>query len=79
MDWPERGVYFFFANDEYREGGDQLRLTRIGTHAVSSGSGTSMWNRLLTAETHYPSHFENWPRTVGTDSSSTGRACGLSM
>jgi hypothetical protein len=47
-DWPERGVYFFFANDEYREGGDQLRLTRIGTHAVSSGSGTSMWDRLRT-------------------------------
>lgn len=48
MDWPERGVYFFFASDEYREGGDQLRLTRIGTHAVSSGSGTSMWDRLRT-------------------------------
>lgn len=48
MDWPDRGVYFFFANDEYRENGDQLRLTRIGTHAVSSGSGTSMWNRLRT-------------------------------
>lgn len=48
MNWPDRGVYFFFANDEYRESEDQLRLTRIGTHAVSSGSGTSMWNRLRT-------------------------------
>jgi len=48
MDWPDRGVYFFFANDEYRENEDQLRITRIGTHAVSSGSGTSMWNRLRT-------------------------------
>ncbi|RQG98186.1 hypothetical protein [Natrarchaeobius oligotrophus] len=48
MDWPERGVYFFFAKDETRNLADQLRLTRIGTHAVSSGSGTSLWNRLRT-------------------------------
>jgi hypothetical protein len=48
MDWPERGVYFFFAEGETRDSTDQLRLTRIGTHAVSSGSGTSLWNRLRT-------------------------------
>ncbi|QIB74963.1 hypothetical protein G3I44_12140 [Halogeometricum borinquense] len=48
MDWPERGVYFFFAGDETRYPTDQLRLTRIGTHAVSTGSGTSLWNRLRT-------------------------------
>jgi len=48
MNWPERGVYFFFAEDETRDSTDQLRLTRIGTHAVSSGSGTSLWNRLRT-------------------------------
>lgn len=48
MDWPERGVYFFFAKDETRESTDQLRFTRVGTHAVSSGSGTSLWNRLRT-------------------------------
>lgn len=48
MDWPERGVYFFFTDDETRDSTDQLRLTRIGTHAVSSGSGTSLWNRLRT-------------------------------
>jgi hypothetical protein len=48
MDWPDRGVYFFFAKDETRDSTDQLRLTRIGTHAVSSGSGTSLWNRLRT-------------------------------
>lgn len=48
MDWPKRGVYFFFASDEYRENGDQHRLTRIGTHAVSAGSGASLWNRLRT-------------------------------
>ncbi|GGN98107.1 hypothetical protein [Haloarcula pellucida] len=48
MDWPDRGVYIFFAPDEYRESGDQLRVTRIGTHAVSEGSSTSLWNRLRT-------------------------------
>ncbi|SDF39291.1 hypothetical protein SAMN04488067_10444 [Halorubrum xinjiangense] len=48
MDWPERGVYFFFAADETRESTDQPRLTRVGTHAVSSGSGTSLWDRLRT-------------------------------
>ena len=48
MDWPERGVYFFFANEETREATDQRRVTRVGTHAVSAGSGTSLWNRLRT-------------------------------
>ena len=48
MDWPDRGVYFFFAHDEHRDGEDHLRLTRVGTHAVSEGSGTTLWNRLRT-------------------------------
>lgn len=48
MDWPDRGVYFFFASDEYRDAGDQRRITRIGTHAVSEGSSTSLWDRLRT-------------------------------
>jgi hypothetical protein len=46
MDWPGRGVYFFFASDEWRDNRDSLRITRIGTHAVSTGSRTSLWNRL---------------------------------
>ena len=48
MDWPERGVYFVFSRDERRDGDNQHRLTRVGTHAVSTGSGTSLWNRLRT-------------------------------
>jgi hypothetical protein len=48
MDWPDRGVYFFFASDEHCDAGDQLRITRIGTHAVSEGSSTSLWDRLRT-------------------------------
>jgi len=48
MDWPDRGVYFFFAPDQHRESSDQLRLTRVGTHAISAGSSTSLWDRLRT-------------------------------
>lgn len=48
MDWPDRGVYFFFSAEETRETSDQHRLTRIGTHGVSEGSQTSLWNRLRT-------------------------------
>ena len=47
MDWPERGVYFFFQNSEHRkDSGHGLRVVRIGTHALKSGSRTSLWNRL---------------------------------
>jgi len=46
MDWPDRGVYFFFAPGETRTSADQLRVTRVGTHAVSDGSKTSLWDRL---------------------------------
>lgn len=48
MDWPDRGIYFFFSPETTRGSGAQLRLTRIGTHAVSRGSQTSLWNRLRT-------------------------------
>lgn len=45
--WPQRGCYFFFERGECRrESGSSLRVTRIGTHAVSSGSKTTLWNRL---------------------------------
>lgn len=47
MGWPKRGVYFFFNNNEFRtnESG-QLRVVRIGTHAVGRGSKSTLWNRL---------------------------------
>ena len=47
MRWPQRGVYFFFEGGESRYGsGVGDRVVRIGTHAISSGSQTSLWNRL---------------------------------
>lgn len=48
MEWPDRGLYFFFHPNETRESSEQLRLTRIGTHAVSTGSSTTLWDRLRT-------------------------------
>ena len=46
MDWPDRGVYFFLEPGETRTDTAQQRVTRVGTHAVSTGSATSLWDRL---------------------------------
>lgn len=48
MDWPDRGLYVFLSNTETRHASDHPRITRIGTHAVSAGSSTTLWNRLRT-------------------------------
>lgn len=52
MDWPRRGVYFFFEPGEFRLNTNELRIVRIGTHAVSSGSKTTLWDRLRTHRGH---------------------------
>lgn len=47
MDWPSRGVYFFFEEGERRsDTGTGLRTVRVGTHALKTGSRTSLWDRL---------------------------------
>ena len=47
MDWPQRGVYFFFEGDERRsDTGEGLRVVRVGTHALKTGSRTNLWKRL---------------------------------
>jgi hypothetical protein len=46
--WPSQGVYFFFEPGEPRENGQEMRVVRIGTHAVSSGSSRTLWQRLAT-------------------------------
>jgi Family of unknown function (DUF6884) len=49
MPWPERGVYFFFEDEERRRIDSwQKRVVRIGTHAVSKGSKSRLWTRLRT-------------------------------
>ena len=47
MEWPRRGIYFFFEPGEARkETGTGLRIVRVGTHALKAGSRTTLWNRL---------------------------------
>lgn len=45
--WPTRGVYFFLEPGEYRSGQPRVpRVVRVGTHAVSTGSKSTLWSRL---------------------------------
>ncbi len=47
--WPEKGVYYFFENEEFRKTEPfESRVVRVGTHAVTEGSSSSLWNRLRT-------------------------------
>ena len=50
--WPTRGLYFFFEDGEFREDQKSLRVVRIGTHAITATSRTTLWNRLLTHRGH---------------------------
>lgn len=47
MRWPNRGVYFFFESGEARsDSGNGMRVVRVGTHALTASSRTTLWNRL---------------------------------
>lgn len=47
MSWPDRGIYFFFEPGEMRsDSGTGPRVVRVGTHALTAKSETSLWNRL---------------------------------
>jgi hypothetical protein len=52
MPWPSRGMYFFFdppnEQDEIYSRYGVPRITRVGTHAVSRGARSTLWNRLST-------------------------------
>ena len=43
--WPEHGVYFFFETGEARADGG-CRVVRVGTHALTASSRTTLWGRL---------------------------------
>jgi hypothetical protein len=45
MGWPQRGVYFFFEDGEFREDGVSARVVRVGTHALRRSKST-LWGRL---------------------------------
>ena len=47
--WPTRGVYFFREPGESRRTQPSfLRVVRVGTHAVSTNSKSTLWARLRT-------------------------------
>jgi len=46
MNWPKRGVYFFFEPGENRSKKPEPRVVRIGTHALKRNSKTTLWSRL---------------------------------
>jgi hypothetical protein len=48
MSWPERGVYFIIEDHPASTRNQVPRITRVGTHAVSTGSRTSLWDRVST-------------------------------
>lgn len=48
MTWPQRGVYLVFESNDGISNSGIPRIVRVGTHAVSKGSRTSLWDRLST-------------------------------
>ena len=47
LNWPARGVYFFFEAGEQRTtSGKGSRVVRVGTHAITATSRTTLWDRL---------------------------------
>ncbi len=47
MDWPSRGVYFFFEAGEVRsDSGQGPRVVRVGSHATTAGAKSRLWGRL---------------------------------
>lgn len=45
MNWPDRGVYFFHEPGEPEAGGGR-QVVRVGTHALTAKSRSTLWNRL---------------------------------
>ena len=47
MNWPQRGMHFFFEPGETRtHSGKGARVVRVGTHAPTSTSQTTLWRWL---------------------------------
>ncbi len=47
MSWPNKGIYFFFEACENRDhSGQGMRVVRVGTHAITETSRTTLWKRL---------------------------------
>lgn len=46
MPWPSHGIYLFLEPGEVREDGHTGRVVRMGTHALTTRSRTTLWQRL---------------------------------
>ena len=58
MPWPDKGIYFFFETGENRSDSlvhtrvdsqhtqQEMRVVRVGTHALTSSSRATLWGRL---------------------------------
>ncbi len=46
LPWPQSGVYFLFEPGEVRSDARELRIVRVGTHRVSRGAKSTLWERL---------------------------------
>lgn len=46
LPWPSHGVYLFLEDGEVREDGQTARIVRVGTHALTARSQTTLWQRL---------------------------------
>ena len=45
--WPQRGVFFLFERGKRRGGsGVGARIVHVGTHALTEGSGSTLWSCL---------------------------------
>jgi hypothetical protein len=49
--WPSHGLYFFFEPGETRRDGAP-RVVRVGTHALTTSSRTTLWRRLAQHRGH---------------------------
>jgi hypothetical protein len=61
MNWPKRGIYFFFEPDEIRTtSGDGLRIVRVGTHAIDKPiNQKKLWDRLISHRGTFSGKFAN--------------------
>ena len=46
MNWPNSGLCFFCEDGEVRKSGKGLRIVWVGTHGVTAGGRSTLWNRL---------------------------------
>ena len=47
MNFPDRGVYFFFEEGEHLKDQKGIsRVVRVGTHAITIGAQATLWQRL---------------------------------